>query len=43
MLNIIKDDFDETPEDIMDTINRMLNNEENKESKEKIKKENNKK
>ena len=25
MLHIVKDDFDESPEDILNTINKMLN------------------
>lgn len=29
MFNLIKDDFDENMEDIMDTINRILNDSEN--------------
>lgn len=37
MLEVKKDDFDETPEDILNTINKMLNNnqqnEKNKERK----------
>ncbi len=34
MLHIIKDDFDESPEDILNTINNMLNKKENEENKE---------
>ncbi len=26
MLHIVKEDFDESPEDILNTINKMLNN-----------------
>lgn len=26
MLHVMKDDFDETPEDILKTINKILNN-----------------
>lgn len=33
MLHIIKDDFDESPEDILNTINKMLENKD-KETKE---------
>ncbi len=29
MLQVIKDDFDESPEDILNTINKMLNNNDN--------------
>ena len=29
MLQVIKDDFDESPEDILNTINEMLNNKDN--------------
>lgn len=31
MLHIIKDDFDESPEDILNTINNMLNKKEENE------------
>ena len=34
MLHIIKDDFDESPEDILNTINNMLNKKEENENKE---------
>ena len=40
MLHIIKDDFDESPEDILNTINNMLNKKEGNENKEEKKKEN---
>ncbi len=40
MLHIIKDDFDESPEDILNTINNMLNKKEENENKEEKKKEN---
>ena len=39
MLHIVKDDFDESPEDILNTINKMLNSKDN-EGKEIEKKEN---
>lgn len=39
MLHIVKDDFDESPEDILNTINKMLNSKDNEE-KEIEKKEN---
>ena len=29
MLQVTKDDFDESPEDILNTINKMLNNNDN--------------
>lgn len=35
MFNLVKDDFDESPEDIMDTINKMLNKKENQENEKK--------
>lgn len=36
MFNLVKDDFDESPEDIMDTINKMLDKKvQEKEDKEK--------
>ena len=38
MLHIIKDDFDESPEDILNTINNMLNKKEENENKEEKKK-----
>ena len=31
MLHIVKDDFDESPEDILNTINKMLNSKDNEE------------
>ncbi len=34
MFNLIKDDFDENSDDILETINKMLANEEEKENKE---------
>ena len=35
MFNLVKDEFDETPEDIMDSINRLLDEtEEDNENKE---------
>ena len=30
MLHIVKDDFDESPEDILKTINKILNNKDDK-------------
>lgn len=30
MLQVIKDDFDESPEDILNTINKMLENKDKK-------------
>lgn len=35
MLQVIKDDFDETPEDILNSINKLLNNSKNEEKQEK--------
>lgn len=40
MLHIIKDDFDESPEDILNTINNMLNKKEENENKQEEKKDN---
>ena len=34
MLELVKDEFDETPEDILKTINRMLEEDEDEEEKE---------
>ncbi len=40
MLHIIKDDFDESPEDILNTINNMLNKNEELENEKEYKNEN---
>ena len=40
MLHIVKDDFDESPEDILKTINKMLNNKDDKTEEMKEKEEN---
>lgn len=34
MFNLVKDDFDENMDDIMDSINKMLETEDNKENEE---------
>lgn len=39
MLHIIKDDFDESPEDILNTVQKMLNKENEKEENKKQDKE----
>ncbi len=41
MLEVKKDDFDETPEDILNTINKMLNNNQQNEKNKQNKKETN--
>lgn len=43
MFNLIKDEFDENIEDIMNTINKIINEKDNKNTKTETEEENNKK